>query len=621
MVATELTRHHTLKQDLVRAVLVWSGYFFAILAIAFFATINNLVDLIVSDIAADRMRYQVAEFSKHLSENHRDTIFEEAAALAQSETIGGILLADNSDRITIAAIEPNGEPGLSIKPGMKRDEVLRHIDRYTHLHLFTEPIPDQRMTMILIMDDRPIYESIYAATAGTTVLLLLLVAISIIALHRSLRNHLITPIDNVLSLMDEHTPSDEKANLFEHLPDEVAELAHSYEQLISERQFIESELRQAQKLESLGTLVGGIAHNFNNTLAGMTGNLYIARQLSEGNAELQSKLDRIEQMAFHTASIIKKLLAFAQQNTASLKPVDLAELIRNTTDLYKLTAPKGTRIEYEITESRLAVKADTTQLQQVLLNLMINAFDATEQAKHPCVTVRLQQLDADQNFLATHRKLNGKTFAHLSIRDNGCGIPPDSIEHIFEPFFTTKEVGKGTGLGLSMVYGTISEHGGAIDVRSDEHGTCIDIYLPALLDTEMAEIEALKDIDPIDGNGETILLIDDDDMVTETTKAILENLNYKVLTANSGVQGVESYKAYAEEISLVLLDIVMPVLSGPDTAKAIRSVNSDARILFITGYDQNQSRLEELEVFGPVLAKPYTTYLLSQAVRSVIDRH
>ncbi len=621
MAATELTRHHTLKQDLVRAVLVWSGYFFAILAIAFFATINNLVDLIVSDIAADRMRYQVAEFSKHLSENHRDTIFEEAVALVQSETIGGILLADNSDRITIAAIEPNGEPGLSIKPGMKRDEVLRHIDRYTHLHLFAEPIPDHKMTMVLIMDDRPIYESIYAATAGTTVLLLLLVVISILALHRSLRSHLITPIDNVLSLMDDHTPPDEKANLFEHLPDEVAELAHSYEQLISERQFIESELRQAQKLESLGTLVGGIAHNFNNTLAGMTGNLYIARQLSEGNAELQSKLDRIEQMAFHTASIIKKLLAFAQQNTASLKPVDLAELIRNTTDLYKLTAPKGTRIEYEITENRLVVKADTTQLQQVLLNLMINAFDATEHAKHPYVTVRLQRLDADQNFLTIHRKLNGKTFAHLSIRDNGCGIPPDSIEHIFEPFFTTKEVGKGTGLGLSMVYGTISEHGGAIDVSSGEHGTCIDIYLPALLDTEMAEIETLKNIDPIDGNSETILLIDDDDMVTETTKAILESLNYKVLTANSGMQGVESYRAHAEEISLVLLDIVMPVFSGPDTAKAIRSINSDARILFITGYDQNQSRLEELEVFGPVLAKPYTIYLLSQAVRSVIDRH
>ncbi len=238
--------------------------------------------------------------------------------------------------------------------------------------------------------------------------------------------------------------------------------------------------QQTQKLESLGTLVGGIAHGFNNMLASIIGNVYLAKKISH-HPSLTKNLENIESISFRAADMIKQLLTFARKDQTRMVPLALVPYLKNTLKLIRISIPEDIRIKQEIYGQHLAISGDATQLHQVLLNLIINACDAVEHVPNPCITIKLESFQADKLFFEKHTAAQHDHYAHLSIQDNGCGMDAEQRLHIFEPFFTTKDQSKGAGLGLSMVFGAIKSHHGSIEVESVlGEGSTFHIYIPML---------------------------------------------------------------------------------------------------------------------------------------------
>ena len=232
---------------------------------------------------------------------------------------------------------------------------------------------------------------------------------------------------------------------------------------VTEHKELEIQLRQSQKMEAVGTLVGGIAHNFNNNLAAMTGNIYLTRLSSQGNSDALKRLDALETLGTRSADMIKQLLAFARKDRLCMKPFCLNELINEEVSLVNNIIMEDIELSFDICHTKMMIQGDASQVQQALVNLFINARDAVTDTTDPEITCTLATYQPDNAFHHRHMDTKGELFAHLSIRDNGCGISSKDIDKIFEPFFTTKDVDKGTGLGLAMVYGAIQTHGGAID--------------------------------------------------------------------------------------------------------------------------------------------------------------
>jgi len=397
--------------------------------------------------------------------------------------------------------------------------------------------------------------------------------------------------------------------------EESGEISHfvGVQQSLSEHEELEQQLHQAQKMEALGTLVGGIAHDFNNMLAGMVGNLYMAKKMSRDNPDVIQKLTNVEQLSRRAADMIQQLLTFARKDRVSMKPLLLTPFIKETIKFLKPSVPENITLHQDICTDALQIRGDGTQLNQVLLNLVGNARDALESVENPCIIVRLEAFRADEAFVKSRASFSTGDYAHLSVEDNGCGIPQHQIKHLFEPFFTTKEQGKGTGLGLAMVFGAVKTHGGFVEVDSIEgKGSRFHIYIPLLEEEE-------REVDPepkagiaAEGNGELILLVDDQEHIVETGQEVLESLGYRVLTAGDGQRAVEVFEAHREDIELVILDIVMPVMSGVRAAQQIRRISPQARIIFSTGYDRALQADMEQEI---VLNKPFTIEKLSQLIQ------
>jgi len=250
---------------------------------------------------------------------------------------------------------------------------------------------------------------------------------------------------------------------------------------VTERKFLEAQAQESQKMEALGTLVGGIAHDFNNILAGMTGNLYLAKIKSKDNPEVIKKLEVIEGLSFRTAKLIRQLLSFAHKERTNTKPLEFTSFVEKTIrSTYDLLA-ENIELQEVLSDELLTVNGDSEQLQQVITNIMKNARDAVEEVKKPAITIKLDKFLAGNDFTKIHPDCKEGLYAHLSVEDNGCGILEEDLSHLYEPFFTTKEQGKGTGLGLSMVLGAIQTHFGAIDVESCvDKGSTFHIYLPLI---------------------------------------------------------------------------------------------------------------------------------------------
>jgi len=369
-------------------------------------------------------------------------------------------------------------------------------------------------------------------------------------------------------------------------------------------------------MEAIGTLVGGIAHDFNNMLAGMTGNLYLAKQRTHDMPDVVQRLANIEQLSFRAAEMIQQLLAFARKSMVSMKTIPFTPFIKETLKLLRPSVPENIGLHQDICSESLTITGDATQLHQLLMNLVNNARDAVETVDAPTITVRLDVFHADDIFLETHAYFTAGLYAHLSVEDNGCGIPEHQIEHLFEPFFTTKEQGKGTGLGLAMVFGAVKTHHGFVEVDSREgQGSTFHVYLPLLEPEEIVSTSVQEDA-IAEGHGELIMLVDDEQHIIETGKEVLQSLGYKVLTATDGRQAVELYKAHADAIDLCIFDIVMPVMGGDAAAQQIRQIKPDVKIIFATGYDKNLQTDMQHEA---VLSKPFSIAEMSQLIRQQLD--
>ncbi|ATX80547.1 PAS domain S-box-containing protein [Mariprofundus aestuarium] len=399
---------------------------------------------------------------------------------------------------------------------------------------------------------------------------------------------------------------------------EGEEITHyvGIQQDMTNHEALEEKFRQAQKMEALGTLVGGIAHDFNNMLAGMTGNLYLAKKKVADSPDVIEKLENVEALSFRAAEMIKQLLVFARKGNVKMTPFGLTSFLKQASKLSEASIPESINIHFDYCHEELVIKGDGTQLQQALMNLLNNSRDALEDVQNPTITVTLEEFEADESFINKHPDTCGSLFAHLTVRDNGSGISDTEKEHIFEPFYTSKEVGSGTGLGLPMVYGAIQSHGGILEVESGVgSGTSIHIYLP-LLEEHKIEVISEEYTEVVPGSGELILIVDDNADIRKTSKEVLEKLGYQVMEASDGLEAIEQFTTNQDSISLIIMDVVMPNLGGVKASERIKKLRPDVKVIFATGYDKDETLKDEMPVDKHmILSKPYNIVKLSQLIR------
>jgi len=391
---------------------------------------------------------------------------------------------------------------------------------------------------------------------------------------------------------------------------------------ISEYESLQEQLRQAQKMEALGTLVGGIAHDFNNILAGMTGNMYLAKSKCRDRPEVMERLGVVEILGFRAADMISQLLTFARKGVVQMQALPLEPFLNEALKMAQVSIPENITFRRYISRQGLVVNGDAVQLQQVLMNLLNNARDAVAAAGKPMITVRLQEWMADADFMKAYPDVKASRLAHLMVKDNGYGIPADCKGNIFEPFFTTKEVGKGTGLGLAMVYGAVQSHGGVLRVDSEAgRGTCVHMYFPLINNKPKSSDDAIHG-KIYTGRGETILLADDEVQLRQTSKHILESLGYRVLEASDGKEAVDIFFVHSDEVELLVLDVMMPRMGGVEVADRIHELKPDIPLIFATGYDREVLPSDAGQLRNHlVLSKPFSIQVFSKGIRDLLDGH
>ena len=404
--------------------------------------------------------------------------------------------------------------------------------------------------------------------------------------------------------------------------DENGQISHfvGIQQDMTTNKALEEKFMQAQKMEGIGILVAGIAHEFNNMLAGMTGNLYLAKTEVADVPSVVKHLENVENLSFRAADMIKQLLTFARKGMLVLQPFDFTLCMHAASQVAREGMPDHISFHTEFCEEKLIVKGDCAQFQQLLINLINNACDAVEGVAEPMVCLRVEAFEADDEFMRNCPEVGDSQFVHMSVSDNGCGISDEEKAHIFEPFYSTKGVGHGTGLGLSMAYGMVQSHHGVIEVESKPgNGSVFHVYLPLLAEEN---VDALGDEDSavVPGKGEVILVVDDNAAVRRACSSVLKRTGYQVLEAADGFEAIELFTANQDRISLIIMDVVMPGLSGVDAVERINALSPDVKVIFTTGYDKQEmlnSKLTSDEY--PVIFKPFSIVKLSQMIRQQLD--
>ncbi|MDQ6960924.1 MAG: ABC transporter substrate-binding protein [Mariprofundaceae bacterium] len=387
---------------------------------------------------------------------------------------------------------------------------------------------------------------------------------------------------------------------------------------MSEHEILEEKFRQSQKMEALGTLVGGIAHNFNNTLAGITGNLYLAKIKIADMPDVLSKLEKVEKLAFDAAAMIQQLLTFSRKDRINIKPFGLTSFLKEVSALNRSIIPENILFFEYYPSDELMVNGDETQLQQAVINLITNALDAVSAVANPEISLTLSAFIADDSFCAAHSTIKSQAYACIAIKDNGYGMSEKDKRHIFEPFFTTKAVGSGTGLGLSMLFGAIKNHQGVVEVESElGQGALFKIYLPILKES-LPIVMNDGDIPIVQGSGQCILVVDDNTDVRNMARDVLESINYTVIEASDGFGAVDAYMRH-RDIALILMDIVMPRLGGLEAAKQILAANAEAKIVFSSGYDKDTTYRGKIpDSRHMMLPKPYDINKLSKVIKQAL---
>jgi two-component system, cell cycle sensor histidine kinase and response regulator CckA len=401
---------------------------------------------------------------------------------------------------------------------------------------------------------------------------------------------------------------------------------------VTEKLQLEEQLRQSQKMEVIGQMAGGVAHDFNNLLTGILGNLSLA-QLSENDPN-RPLLAAAEQAAIRAADLTGKLLGYARRNQLVFAPVDPADAFGEVVGLLRRTLDPRIRIVVKIAPGCGSVQADPTLLTQALMNLCLNGRDAMPEGGTLTLSAESVQVTAADASRYPGEATTGE-YVRLSIADTGLGMTEEVRARIFEPFFTTKEIGKGTGLGLPMVQGIVKQHRGWITcTTAPGAGTRLDLYLPpADLATTARSVHrsglpatAPPAPRPVESEPKrahdagdtrtTVLLVDDEEMIRDIGRAVLDRAGYRVLTADDGVEAVDVFTRERERVSLVILDVTMPRMSGRDAFRHLVELNPNARVLFSTGYSGGD--LEELDGSVGLLGKPYRPHELVAAVKAAL---
>jgi len=740
--------HRTLKHELTKTILLWSGMFFALLGVLFLLTFHSLEDYVLDLMADHRLTYQTREFAKHLDQQDERSIREESDALIQEQLISAILLVDASGELMHIALSENKPPQLEAKIPVNINSINQQVALHGNLHIYRRNIPGHKSTLVLVLDDRPVEVAIFSATAWSAMLMLLLVMLSIKALHFTLRRQLVEPVEHLRDAVDDDNMDDDAIHaLEEELPDEAAEILEVFDHLKHASSDIKSHLtdmmaafpscfwrsddgetysdmsekcitilnkspneitgsslwawtessaqlsgnhrqlqqaiekhdkrldfayevkhangkrwfgesvtlhydkqgkletvfgiindisarknrQQAQaeqleairRMETTATLVGGIAHEFNNALAGMNGNVFLIKQSTEDEKTL-NRIKRIEQLIERSAAMIDSMLSFAKKSTLRPGPIDIVDFLEKFQIVALQILPGHAQFNLNIDEhlkddgaQAQVIRGDKKKLQEVLMQLLQNAAFAVHDVSMPRISFVLESLDADEDFLRKHPQISSSNLFHLQIQDNGNGIPEDVLGRIFDPFFTTREVGQGTGLGLSMAYGYVHQIGGTINVESVEGaGATFHIYLPKSTTARVASHQDKL----LRGHGEKILVVDDDQVFRESTCEVLARMGYQTIEAWNGKVAIEQFEKHQDDIRLIFMDILMPGLTGIQASRRIRKISSEIPIIFLTAYDRTQPlEAEVYEDHAELINKPFRISVLSQAIQKALN--
>jgi PAS domain S-box-containing protein len=387
---------------------------------------------------------------------------------------------------------------------------------------------------------------------------------------------------------------------------------------ITEKQRVEAQFLRAQRMESIGTLAGGIAHDLNNVLSPIVMAVDML-QLKATDDASKRWLDVLRTNAERGGNMVRQVLSFARGIEGERVALQPKHLIKEIVKILRETLPKSIEISFQVPDNLWIISADATQMHQVLMNLCVNARDAMPEGGS--ISIKAENVYLDENYARMHIEAKAGRFVVISVADTGPGMTPEIQSRIFEPFFTTKEMTKGTGLGLSTALTIVKSHGGFINVYSELHkGSHFALYLPAL-DTPGSVDAAAAQTDLPLGNGELILVVDDEESIREITRGTLETFGYKVLTASDGTEALALYADKKNEIALVLTDMVMPFMDGPATIRALQRMNPKVRIVAAsglgTGQHAGEGALEGVSVF---LNKPYTAEKLLKTLAEVLRR-
>ena len=387
---------------------------------------------------------------------------------------------------------------------------------------------------------------------------------------------------------------------------------------ITERKSMERQLRKAQRLESIATLAGGIAHDFNNLLTIISGYCELGLTGKEKGDPGYEELAIVMDAAGRGADLVKQILTFSRDVETNPKPINLNHQVQKARKLLYKTIPKMIQIETRLADDLNIVMADPTQIEQILLNLAVNARDAMP--GNGKLTFETENCVLDENYCRLHRDVRPGEYVALSISDTGKGMDREIQDRIFEPFFSTKKPGEGTGLGLAMVFGIVKKHDGHITCHSElGDGTTFRIYLPVIKEGKTKlEVSTTREYAAL--GTETILLVDDEELIADLGKRILTQSGYRVLTANNGKEALQSYRQQKDEINLVILDMIMPMMGGKECLQELLKIDPYVKVLFASGYASGGRPRDATENGAKgFVSKPFNVQQLTRAVREAID--
>lgn len=387
---------------------------------------------------------------------------------------------------------------------------------------------------------------------------------------------------------------------------------------ITERKTLEAQLFQAQKMEVVGQLAGGVAHDFNNLLTIILSSAQLAMHTLHPGTQIHTDLKEIFHAATQAADLTQQLLAFARQQIIAAQAVDLNELILTMDRMLRRVIGADVELVTLLGPALKPVRADPSQLEQVIINLAVNARDAMPNGGK--LTIKTASVTLDEQYTRHHLDVKPGTYVQVIVSDTGIGMDAAVVQHLFEPFFTTKEPGKGTGLGLAMAYGVLKQHEGHIDVWSEpDHGSTFTLYLPYHENAHVMPVTK-KESHQLPRGSETVLLVEDEPLVRFMSARVLTDQGYTVLEASNGDEALRVARSQIQTPHLLLTDLVMPQMGGMDLAEQIEKLFPDIKVLFTSGYSNNTVLWKVQEVNVDFLPKPFLPSTLAHKVREILDR-